>query len=63
MRFSDSVDYIGSEVLPKSSRFELHMLFQYLGMGHDRAAEDAQFHRQVLQTSSKKDNEEGMGAS
>ena len=36
------------------------MLFQYLGMGHDLAAEDIQFHHQVLQSSSKKDNEEGM---
>lgn len=34
------------------------MLFQYLGMGHDLAAEDARFHHQVLQSSSKKDSEE-----
>lgn len=47
-------------MLPKSSRFELHKPFQYLGMDHDMAAAGAQFRHQVLQTSSKKDSEEEM---
>lgn len=47
-------------MLPKSSKLELHTMFQYLGTGPDLAAEDVQFRHQVLQSSSKKGSEEGM---
>lgn len=62
-RFSGSIASIGSGVPPKSSKVELHMLFQDPDMGHCLAAEGAQFHLQVLQFFSKKGIEEAMRAS
>lgn len=63
MRFSDTVGCIGSEVPPKLSKSEQHMLFQYPGKDHCVVAADAQFHHQVLQSSSKKGSAEEMLAS
>lgn len=56
MRFFGSTGCIDSEVPPKSSKYELHMLFQDPDMGCYLASASVQFHLQFPASFSKKGN-------
>ena len=62
MIFSGSFECIGSEVPPKLSKFELHMLFPDPVKGHSLAAAGSQFLLRADQSFSKKGSEMEMQA-
>lgn len=62
MRFSGSTVCTGSEVPPKSSKYELHMPFQDPDMGCYLASAGVRLHLQLLPSFSKKGNGREMKA-